>query len=77
MKTVLFISHGSRLPKTGEEIRLFVERLKRKTDIAIFEYVFLDIVLPMIPEGDRYLRDERRDGNCYSDEFSQRRTACR
>ena len=51
MKAVLFISHGSRLPKTEDEIRAFVEELKKKTGISVFEYAFLDIMHPSIPEG--------------------------
>lgn len=50
-KAVLFISHGSRFPKAKEEISSFVEELKRRSDISIFEYAFLDIEHPTIPEG--------------------------
>ena len=51
MKAVLFISHGSRFPRTEEEVRDFVETLKQKCDIPIFEYAFLDVMPPSIPEG--------------------------
>lgn len=51
MKAVLFISHGSRLPQTAEEIRAFVLRLKERTHVPIFEFAFLDVAHPTIPEG--------------------------
>ena len=51
MKAVLFISHGSRLPQTEEEVREFVGRLKRRSHVPIFEYAFLEIAHPSIPEG--------------------------
>jgi sirohydrochlorin ferrochelatase len=51
MKAVLFISHGSRLPKTEEEVRSFVEKLKQRSHVTIFEYAFLDVMPPSISEG--------------------------
>ncbi len=51
MKAVLFISHGSRLLQTEEEIHLFVEKLNRRAKTAIVEYAFLDVASPSIPEG--------------------------
>ena len=51
MRAVLFISHGSRFPKTEEEVHGFVEKLKQKSKIPIFEYTFLDVMPPSIPEG--------------------------
>lgn len=51
MKAVLFVSHGSRFPKAEEEVRGFVEELKRRSGIPIFEYAFLDIAHPSVPEG--------------------------
>jgi sirohydrochlorin ferrochelatase len=51
MKAVLFISHGSRLSQTTEEVRHFVRQLERKSAIPIFEYAFLEVAYPSIPEG--------------------------
>ena len=51
MKAVLFISHGSRFPKAEEEVRSFVKELKQRSGISIFEYAFLDIMPPSIPQG--------------------------
>ena len=51
MKAVLFISHGSRLPQTKEEVRAFVGRLKKRSRVPIFEYAYLEITHPSIPEG--------------------------
>ena len=53
MKAVLLISHGSRSPKTKREIELLVKFLKRKSRIGIFEYAFLEIESPNIPDGIR------------------------
>ena len=51
MRAVLFISHGSRLPQTEDEVRAFVGRLKKRSRVPIFEYAYLEIARPSIPEG--------------------------
>lgn len=51
MKAVLFISHGSRLAQTEDEVRAFVGRLKRRSRVPIFEYAYLEVSHPSIPEG--------------------------
>ena len=51
MKAVLLISHGSRSPKTKEEVQRLVQKLKGRSNIPIFEYAFLEIESPSIPEG--------------------------
>ena len=53
MKAVLLISHGSRSPKTKQEIARLVNELKRKSKVPIFEFAFLEIERPSIPEGIR------------------------
>ncbi len=51
MKAVLLVSHGSRSSKTKEEVIELVKVLKFKTGVDIFEYAFLEIESPNIPEG--------------------------
>ena len=51
MKAVLLVSHGSHSPKTKKEVSVLVEQLKMNTDARIFEYAFLEIESPSIPEG--------------------------
>ena len=51
MKAVLLVSHGSRSSKTKEEVIDLVQALKLKTGIGIFEFAFLEIEKPSIPEG--------------------------
>ncbi len=51
MRAVLFISHGSRSSKTKEEVVDLVQTLKFKTGIEIFEFAFLEIETPSIPQG--------------------------
>ena len=51
MKAVLLVSHGSRSSKTKEEVIDLVKVLKFKTSIDIFEFAFLEIEHPNIPEG--------------------------
>jgi len=51
MKAVLVISHGSRSPKTKQEVRALVETLKEKSAVDIIEYAFLELESPSIPEG--------------------------
>jgi len=51
MKAVLLVSHGSRSPQTKQEVESLLEVLKSKSDISIFEYAFLELETPDIPEG--------------------------
>ena len=51
IKAVLLISHGSRSAKTKQEVSILVKDLQKRTGIAIFEYAFLEIEAPSIPEG--------------------------
>ena len=51
MKAVLLISHGSQSPKTKQEVQALVKKLEEKSGIPIFEYAFLEIESPNIPEG--------------------------
>ena len=51
MKSVLLISHGSHSPKTKHEVVALIKRLKPLCDFEIFEYAFLEIEEPSIPEG--------------------------
>ena len=51
IKAVLLISHGSRSAKTKQEVNALVKDLQTRTGIAIFEYAFLEIEPPSIPEG--------------------------
>ncbi len=51
MKAVLLVSHGSRSAKTKEEVVSLVADLKKRTGVAIFEYAFLEIEHPDIPQG--------------------------
>ncbi|MBI4309434.1 MAG: CbiX/SirB N-terminal domain-containing protein [Candidatus Omnitrophica bacterium] len=51
MNAVLLISHGSRSRKTKEEVALLADDLKKRAGIAVFEYAFLEIESPSIPQG--------------------------
>lgn len=51
MKSVLLISHGSRSPKTIQEVKLLCDKLKNESTISIFEFAFLELESPSIPEG--------------------------
>ncbi len=51
MHAALLISHGSRSPKTKTEVASLVKRLKSGSALKIFEYAFLEIGKPSIPEG--------------------------
>ncbi len=51
MKAILLVSHGSRSAKTKEEVEALVADLKKQSGIPIFEYAFLEIEHPSIPEG--------------------------
>lgn len=50
-KAVLVISHGSRSPKTKEEVQALLERLRRSRPDLIFELGFLELEEPSIPGG--------------------------
>lgn len=50
-KAVLIISHGSRVPTTKNEVGKLVERLKAKRQDLIFNYGFLELAEPSIPQG--------------------------
>lgn len=51
MKAVLLVSHGSRSPKTKEEIFALVNNLRQRLPEVIVEFAFLEIESPNIPEG--------------------------
>jgi sirohydrochlorin ferrochelatase len=51
MKAVLLVSHGSRSPKTKDEISLLVNSLRQRLPDHIVEFAFLEIEHPSIPEG--------------------------
>jgi sirohydrochlorin ferrochelatase len=51
MEAVLLISHGSRSARTKEEVVALIGELKKLSGIPIFEYAFLEIEPPSIPEG--------------------------
>ena len=51
MKAILLVSHGSRSPKTKEEISSLVNILRQRMPQSIVEYAFLEIESPSIPEG--------------------------
>jgi sirohydrochlorin cobaltochelatase len=51
MKAILLVSHGSRSPKTKEEISGLVNLLRQRLPETIVEYAFLEIESPSIPEG--------------------------
>jgi len=51
MKAILLVSHGSRSPKTKEEILLLVNILRQHFSHDIVEFAFLEIEQPSIPEG--------------------------
>jgi len=59
MKAILLVSHGSRSPKTKEEIIVLVDLLRqalknchsRASGNPIVEFAFLEIESPSIPEG--------------------------
>ena len=51
MKAILLVSHGSHSQKTKEEVSALVKQLKQESRIPIFEYAFLEIESPSIPEG--------------------------
>ena len=51
MKAILLVSHGSRSPKTKEEISALVRVLRQRLPQDIVEFAFLEIETPSIPEG--------------------------
>lgn len=51
MKAVIIISHGSHSPKTKQEIEILTEILRKKSNIPIVAYAFLEIESPDIPTG--------------------------
>jgi len=51
MKAILLVSHGSRSPKTKEEISVLVNILRQLLPNEIVEFAFLEIEHPDIPEG--------------------------
>ena len=51
MKAVLFISHGSQFSRTKEEVVAFLRRLKQRSKADLFEFAFLELEKPGIPEG--------------------------
>ena len=51
MKAILLVSHGSRSPKTKEEIVVLVDALRQRLTGVIAAYAFLEIESPNIPEG--------------------------
>lgn len=51
MKAILLVSHGSRSPKTKEEISVLADTLRRRLPDTIIEFAFLEIEAPGIPEG--------------------------
>ena len=51
MKSILIVSHGSHSPKTKKEVEWLVHILKEKSSVPIFQYAFLEIEHPSIPDG--------------------------
>jgi sirohydrochlorin cobaltochelatase len=51
MKAILLVSHGSRSPKTREEVSSLVDILRERLPRDIIEFAFLEIETPSIPEG--------------------------
>lgn len=51
MRAALLISHGSHSSKTRTEIVRLVKKIKARSGFRIFEYAFLEIAKPTIPEG--------------------------
>ena len=50
-KAILLVSHGSRSPKTKEEILVLVNLLRGRLPGTIVDFAFLEIEPPSIPEG--------------------------
>jgi sirohydrochlorin ferrochelatase len=51
MKAILVVSHGSRSPKTKEEVSALVAILRQRMPQDIVEFAFLEIENPSIPDG--------------------------
>jgi sirohydrochlorin ferrochelatase len=51
MEAVLYVSHGSRVPRARQEAAAFVEKCKRSIDVPIQELCFLELVEPDIITG--------------------------
>ena len=51
MKAILLVSHGSRSAKTKQEVSALVETLRKRVKTDIFEFAFLELESPSIPEG--------------------------
>jgi len=51
MKAILLVSHGSRSPKTKEEISCLVDVLRKLLPHSIIEFAFLEIESPSIEDG--------------------------
>ena len=51
LKSVLIVSHGSRLAKTKEEVLLLIGKLKVLHAADIIEFAFLELESPSILEG--------------------------
>jgi len=51
MKAILLVSHGSRSSTTKEEVAALVETLRKRVKADIFEFAFLELESPSIPEG--------------------------
>lgn len=51
MQAVLMISHGSRSPKTIDEVKQTLCDIAGKIDVPIMQYAFLELQSPSIPEG--------------------------
>ena len=51
MKAILLVSHGSRSPKTRDEIKNLVNLISKRLPGFMIEYAFLEIESPNIPEG--------------------------
>ena len=51
MKAALLISHGSRFAETKKEVKRLVRALKAQSRLDVFEFAFLELEEPSIPEG--------------------------
>jgi len=50
-KAILLVSHGSFAPQAKKEIAALARILKKQSGVPIFEFAFLEINHPDIPEG--------------------------
>lgn len=50
-KAILIVSHGSRSPRTKEELSLLVRALRQKSNIDLIFDAYLELESPSIPEG--------------------------